>query len=193
MIFDEVKTLSDGRKYIKCETSRIKLKSIVLEDDFQADDNVTMQLTESTKDIVSQYDTEIIQAAQNNSEAWFGRKLSDKKISSVYTPGVTEDGVMACEKARERGTVMVRAFNKDQTAVQLDDVRKGMTCHVCIELLGVMIYQKNFTPLWKVVQVMIVPTPKTIRHSRYTDECMFDEEDMQDMPDVSGGESDDEP
>lgn len=185
----EVTTLSDGRKFIRCTESRLKLKDCVLEDDFQADDNVTMQLSEGSVDVVRQRDDWIVQAAKEHSETWFGRKLSDKKIVGAYVPGVGQSGVMTCEKARVKGQVVVRAFNMDKTLVQLDDLQKGVKCHVVVELLGVLVYQKNFSPLWKVVQVLVLPAPKPKKPKRYTDECMFDEDDLG-TPGQEGQESD---
>jgi hypothetical protein len=191
---EEVKTLADGRKFIRCVEHRHNLKDVVLEDDFQADDNVTMQLPEGSAGVVGKYDTDILQAARDHSEAWFGRKLSDKKIAGAYVAGVGQAGVMTCEKARVKGQVVVRAFNLDKTLVQLDDLQKGIKCHVFAELLGVLIYQKNFSPLWKVVQVLVLPGPKPKKPKRYTDECMFDDEDIPVQEDeVDEGESDDEP
>jgi hypothetical protein len=193
----EVKTLSDGRKFIKCTDHRHKLKECVLEDDFQADDTVTMQLSEDSCAVVDGYDTEIVKAAKENSEAWFGRKLSDKKVGSAYVPGVGQSGVMTCEKARVKGQVVVRAFHKDRTNIQVDELQKGVKCHVLVELLGVVVYQKNFSPLWKVVQVMVLPVAKPRKPKRYTDECMFDVDDLDASPGGEGGdaesESDDEP
>ena len=190
---EEVTTLSDGRKFIRCTEHRHKLKDVVLDEDFEADGNVTMQLTEGSAGVVGKYDTDILQAAKGNSEAWFGRKLSDKKIEGAYVPGVVQSGLMTCEKARVKGQVVVRAFNLDKTGVQLEDLHKGLKCHVLAELLGVIIYQKNFSPLWKVVQVLTLPAPKPKKPKRYTDECMFDEEDIpaQEAGQVDGDESDD--
>lgn len=190
----DVTTLSDGRKFIRCVEHRHKLKGCVLDDDFQADDTVTMQLSEGAAGIVSEYDPQIISAAKENSEAWFGRKLSDKKVDSAYVPGVAQSGLMTCEKARVKGQVAVRAFKADKTALQLEEVQKGMSCHVFAELLGVIIYQKNFAPLWKVVQVLVLPSPKPQKPKRYTDECMFDDEDIPGQDNqVADDESDEEP
>ena len=193
----DVTTLSDGRKFIRCTESRLKLKDCVLEDDFQADDNVTMQLSEGSAGVVRQRDEWILQAAKEHSEVWFGRKLSDKKIGGAYVPGVGQSGVMTCEKACVKSQVVVRAFNLDKTLVQLEDLQKGVKCHVVAELLGVMIYQKNFAPLWKVVQVLVLPAPKPKKPKRYTDECMFDDEDLgvpgQGGEEAAESESEDEP
>jgi hypothetical protein len=191
---EEVTTLSDGRKFVRCVESRHKLKDCALDEDFQADDGVTMQLMDGPADVVRQVDGSILQAAKDNSTAWFGRKLSDKKIDGAYVPGVAQSGLMTCEKARVKGQVAVRAFNLDKTIIQLDDLQKGTRCHVVVELLGVLIYQKNFSPLWKVVQVLVIPAPKPKKPKRYTDECMFDDEDIPGQTEeVEDGESDDEP
>jgi len=184
-----VTTLSDGRKFIRCEEHRHKLKGCVLDDDFQADDMVTMQLSEGAVGTIGGYDPQIISAAKENSEAWFGRKLSDKKVDSAYVPGVAQSGLMTCEKARSKGQVMVRAFKPDKTVLQLEEVQKGMSCTVMVELLGVIIYQKNFAPLWKVVQVLALPVTKPQKPKRYSEECVFDEEDIPAQDD----ESDEEP
>lgn len=189
----EVTTLSDGRKFIRCTENRLKLKDCVLDEDFQADDSVTMQLTDDVAEVIRQRDQLIIQSAKDNSVAWFGRNLSDKKIEGAYVPGVVQSGLMTCEKARVKGQVVVRAFNLDKTNVQLDDLKKGVKCHVVSELLGVLIYQKNFSPLWKVVQVLVLPAPKPRKPKRYTDECMFDDEDIPTQEEEVGEESDDEP
>lgn len=190
----EVKTLSDGRKFIRCAEHRHKLKECVLEDDFQADDSVTLQLSEGSCRVVGGYDAEIIKVAKENSEAWFGRKLSDKKVASAYVPAVGQSGVVSCEKARVKGQVVVRAFNMDKTNFQVDELQKGVKCHVVAELLGVMIYQKNFAPLWKVVQILVLPSAKPQKPKRYTDECMFDGDDMETPGhDDAESESDDEP
>lgn len=189
----EVTTLSDGRKFIRCTENRLKLKGCVLDEDFQADDSVTMQLTDDVAEVIRQRDQLIIQSAKDNSVAWFGRNLSDKKIEGAYVPGVVQSGLMTCEKARVKGQVVVRAFNLDKTNVQLDDLKKGVKCHVVSELLGVLIYQKNFSPLWKVVQVLVLPAPKPRKPKRYTDECMFDDEDIPTQEEEVGEESDDEP
>jgi hypothetical protein len=192
---EEITTLSDGRKFIRCTESRLKLKECVLEDDFQADDNVTMQLSDDTAAVVRQRDDLILQAAKDNSELWFGRKMSDKKIGGAYVPGVGQSGVMTCEKAKVKGQVMVRAFGIDKTPADYEQLQKGVKCHIFAELLGVLVYQKNFSPLWKVVQMLVIPAPKPKKPKRYTDECLFEDDDIpvQTEEEDDGGESDDEP
>ena len=188
----DVKTLSDGRKFIKCVEHRHKLKDAILEEDFQADDSVTLQLPEGAAGVVAMHDAHIIQAAKENSEAWFGRKLSDKKLESAYVPGVGQSGIMTCEKARVRGEVVVRAFKLDKSFIDQEELRKGVVCHVVAELLGVVVYQKNFSPLWKVVQVLVIPPSKPQKPKRYTDECMFDDEDIPQPTDEPTEDSDEE-
>ncbi len=132
----------------------------------------------------------VVCAAKENSVQWFGKKVSDKTLEACYSGSLSESKSLVVDKVMNKGVCIVRAFNSDRTILDTDELTAGSVCDVVIEFAGVHFFKKNYSPVWKIVQMKMKPVPKS-RRQKYTDECMFDNDTQ--APDTeTDNESDDE-
>lgn len=170
-MFTQPKQGSDGRYYTRfSEAKFVQVNNVKLLSTFADNDSVTIEFT-NTDPIVG-VDQMLVDAAKENCEAWFGKKVAEKTLEAGYT-GSLSNNTMIVDKATKKGDCIVRAFNSDRTPLDLDDIAEGVMCDVVLEIAGITFFKKNYSPVWKIVQVKLRPLPKPKRQ-RYTDECMFE-------------------
>ena len=114
--------------------------------------------------------------------------MSEKTLTAAFTQSIRDDS-MIVQKASKRGGSVVRVFNHDKTTSSTDQLTDGILCDVYVEMSGVQFFKRTYGIVWKIVQVRLKPTPKPKRN-RYTDECLFQEEDEVDEVDNDSEEDD---
>ena len=175
-MFTQPKQGADGRYNARVvEPKFVQVNGVTIEGKFTDSDTVTLDFADADK--ISAVDQMVVDAAKDNSETWFGKKVPDKTLEAGYT-GSLKSNKMFVDKIRE-----VRAFNSDRTILALEDIPADITCDVIIEFVGVSFFKKTYSPVWKIVQVKLRPEPN--RRQKYTDECMFEdpEPEIEDEPD----------
>jgi len=168
MHYEEPKQTSDGRYYVKAsrdDSTRImvQLNKCVLSE------GGTLQVSEGQWSKIGDIDSQNLQAANEHSETWFGKKAQEKTLETAYVKSLV-DGNMNVNKATVGGKVVTRYFDHEKNPVPEEDI-VDKTCDVILEFSGLWFMKKTFGPIWRLAQVRVRPPPKKL----YPDEYMFDE------------------
>ena len=186
-MFEQPKQGKDGRYYTRAaEPKFVQVNKVQLLSAFADGDAVTLELDDTAS--IMAVDNMVVSAAKENSELWFGKKVSDKTLEAGYT-GSVSNGTMIVDKATLKGACVVRAFNSDRTNLDVNELPEGAVCDAVLEFAGVNFFKKNYSAVWKIVQIKLRPVPKSKRQ-KYTDECMFENDESEPEPE-SENESDD--
>ena len=141
-----VKALNDTKR--KCLVQLNGVKVVDVSGDVILDLN-----SESNAKKIEDIDALNLDSANENCEAWFGKKLSENVIKGAYTPS-SADGQLTGERIE-----VTRVFNAQQEQIEFDGVQAGKTCDVILEFAGLWFAKKSFGPSWNVVQVRVHPDP----------------------------------
>ena len=106
-------------------------------------------------------------AAQENCETWFGKKLSEGVVRGAYTSSL-KDGQMTADRLD-----ITKVFNAQKELIDFDGVQSGKTCDVILEFAGLWFAKKAFGSTWNVVQVRVHDDPII---DTYPDEYAFIDE-----------------
>ena len=176
-MFSTPKKSADGRYYAKTsQPVMMQVNNVRLSGKFSDSDTVTIEISDTSK--IFNIDAQIIQAAKDNSESWFGKVLADKTLEAAYTGSVVNN-VMNVDKATHKGESVCRTFAADKTFIDHEYIEDGVVCDVYLEFAGVYFLKKSYSPAWKLVQLKIRPGPK----NKYTDECLFQDDDIEESDD----------
>ena len=155
-----VKALNDDKRKCLVQLNGVKIADVSGE--------VFMNVTSGVK--IEDIDTRNLEAALENCESWFGKKLSESVIRGAYTPSIKDDQVTA-----ERIDA-TKVFNAQQELIDFDGVQPEKTCDVILEFAGLWFAKKAFGSTWNVVQVRVHDDPII---DTYPEEYAFVDEDDQ--------------
>ena len=155
-----VKALNDDKRKCLVQLNGVKIDDVSGE--------VFMNVTSGVK--IEDIDTRNLEAALENCESWFGKKLSESVIRGAYTPSIKDDQVTA-----ERIDA-TKVFNAQQELIDFDGVQPDKTCDVILEFAGLWFAKKAFGSTWNVVQVRVHDDPIV---DTYPEEFAFVYEDDQ--------------
>ena len=141
-----VKALNDTKRKCLVQLNSVKVADVSGDMVFDLDSEANLAK-------IGDIDALNLEAAQENCESWFGKKLSEKVIQGAYTPSVA-DGQITGERIE-----VTKAFNAQQEQVDLENVQPGKTCDVILEFAGIWFAKKSFGSSWNVVQVRVHPDP----------------------------------
>jgi hypothetical protein len=157
-MFSAPKKNADGKYFAKTsEKTFVQIDNIRLLTN--SEDTMTIGFT-TLESVTKIFDmnAKIIQAAKENSEAWFGRVVPDKTIEAGFTDVVAkgdDHGVMNVTRAKGSKVFM------NKKVVESDIDTEGSMCDVVLELCGVSFGKKTYSPVWQLVQTRIrVPKKK---------------------------------
>lgn len=160
-----VKVLRDDKRKHLIQLNKVKITDVSGE--------IAMDLaSEMNTQKVSTIDTANLDAALENCESWFGKKVSEGVIKGAYKSSLDTD-VLTCDRLD-----VTRVFNSQQELVDFEAVQPEKTCDVILEFAGIWFAKKAFGPTWNVVQVKVHDDPEPILDT-YPDEYAFVDEDDQ--------------
>ena len=141
-----VKALTDEKRKCLVQVNNVKVVDVSGEFVFDLSSNVNI------KKIV-EVDTHNLEAAVDNCETWFSRKLSENVITTAYTPSHVSQEIT--------GDLLdvTKVYNSKQEVVDITSVQPGKVCDVILEFAGLWFAKKNFGPSWNVVQVRVHEDP----------------------------------
>lgn len=156
MIFDTLSKGEDGLRFVKVRTDDkrkvfVQLNGVKISD--VSDEAVLDLVSDLNIDKINAFDSANIEAAQENSTDWFGKKLSEGVIRGAYTPS-TDNNHLTCERLE-----VTKVFNSQQEAVDFETLQKDKVCDVILEFSGIWFAKKNFACTWNLVQVRVHPEP----------------------------------
>ena len=155
-MFSIPKKTSDGKYFVKpLEKTFVQLDAIRW---VSHDDNaVTIGLDEHSTTKITDVDAKIIQAAKDNSELWFERKVADKTIEAAFTKVIATEHDMS-ETWKNIMNVTRAAGSKvyvNKQSVDASIITEGSICDVVLEFCGVTFGKKNYGPSWRLVQTRV--------------------------------------
>jgi hypothetical protein len=145
--------LPDGRYFLKITNSLLQVNNVKLADSLTGS-SITFDVPSSQQGPIDELDASIIAKAKECKQDWFGKELSDEAIQNAFQSSLTDDAISA-SPARLKGEVVTTAFDSKKEALELQDVKKGSSCDVLLELAGLWFLKKSFGPIWRVVQVRV--------------------------------------
>lgn len=155
-----VKALNDDKRKCLTQLNTVKISDVSGE--------IVMDVSTGAK--IEEIDTRNLEAALENCESWFGKKLSEGVIKGAYTSSL--DGTaMTCDRLEA-----TKVFNAQQECIDFDTIQSGKICDVILEFAGLWFAKKAFGPTWNVVQVRVHDDPIL---DTYPEEYAFVDEDDQ--------------
>lgn len=159
-----VKALRDDKKKYFVQLNKVQVSGI-------EDKEVTFDLVnEANLARIQAVDTENLQAAVENSEAWFGKALSEDTLTSAYTTTTSSNKVTADQIG------ITKVFTSEQELVDFEALTTTSECTVLLEFAGLWFAKKAFGPVWNIVQVKVTPPPPE-NLEVYPEEYAIEDED----------------
>lgn len=132
---------------------------------------------------INELDEHLLDAAVDNSVAWFGKQKSRELLEDTYRKLTKKDPsgkyapVMKFKIPIVNGKPNVQIFDVDKTPIGVDDVPKGSMVKVIAEVASIWFIGAgvNWGVTWRVVQLMVVSKPARL------DEFAFVAEDGDDI------------
>jgi hypothetical protein len=105
IVYGTPKKLQDGRYYVKVSKAddarvMIQLNKVKILTQFDASDDVTLELNQAALEKISGTDSNNIAAAKLNCQSWFGKALADQTLETAYNKSI-QDASMNTTKAKE--------------------------------------------------------------------------------------------
>jgi hypothetical protein len=141
-----VKALNDSKRKYFVQLNGVKMVDV-------SGDIVMDLVSDVNTGKIQAVDEENLSAAVENSETWFGKKLSDRVVEGAYTSSIA-DGQVTGECIE-----VTKVFNSDHEEVDFGTLQIGKTCDVILEFSGLWFAKKSFGSSWNVVQVRVHPDP----------------------------------
>jgi|SRR6056300_595311 hypothetical protein len=115
-------------------------------------------------------DTLNIEAAKENSEEWFGKKMIDATLERAYTTSVL------CSQVTADIIPQTKAFDYNKHSIELGSIEDETKVKALLEFAGLWFAKKAYGPIWNVVQVRDMtepepePEPEVEIQNEYPDE-----------------------
>ena len=158
-----VKVLNDDKRKCLVQLNKVKVTDVSGEIVMDLGSDVNTQKVDAI-------DAMNLEAALENCESWFGKKLSEGVVKGAYTSNL-DNGSLTCERLD-----VTKVFNAQQENVDFDLVQPEKTCDVILEFAGIWFAKKAFGPTWNVVQVRVHDDPII---DTYPEQYAFVDEDDQ--------------
>lgn len=166
MIYDALTKGEDGLYHVRTFTDERKKHFIQLDDATISDvspEDIMFEVPAS--DVIDAIHESNIQYAVDNSQALFGKNLTEKTLRAAYT----RDANISAERIPE-----TKVFRSTREPVDIETLKTGDACSIILEFAGLWFAKKSFAPSWNIVQVR-VQHPEEKFDETYPDEYMFEE------------------
>lgn len=167
MIYDKLTKGDDGMYHVRTFTDDrkkhfIQVNGVIVTD---VTDDFVFETTSEKIDAIHELN---IQSAIENSQEWFGKKLTEKTLRSAYT----REDTLSAERIPD-----TKVFNSEKTLVGFDTINPGDTCSIIVEFSGLWFAKKAFGPSWNIVQVKVHPPPEQKFDETYPADYMFEDDE----------------
>jgi hypothetical protein len=154
-----VKALNDTKRKCFVQLNGVKVSEVSEEVVFDLESEENTQKIEAI-------DAINLEAAQEQCETWFGKKLSENVIRGAYTPSI-KDGRVTSERIEA-----TKVFSVQQEGFDFEKVQPEKTCDIILEFAGLWFAKKAFGTTWNLVQVRMHDEPIV---DTYPEEYAFDQ------------------
>jgi len=156
-----VKALNDEKRKCFVQLNKVKVADV-------SGEIVIDIVSEANTKKVEGVDAQNLEAALENSETWFGKKLTEGVVKGAYTSNL-DGGMMTCDRLD-----VTKVYSAQQELIDFETLQAGKNCNVILEFAGLWFAKKAFGPTWNVVQVKVHPDPIL---DVYPDQYAFVDED----------------
>jgi len=156
-----VKALNDEKRKCFVQLNKVKVTDV-------SGEIVIDIVSEANTKKVEGVDAQNLTAALENSETWFGKKLTEDVVKGAYTSNLG-GGMMTCDRLD-----VTKVYSAQQELIDFETLQPGKNCNVILEFAGLWFAKKAFGPTWNVVQVKVHPDPIL---DVYPDQYAFVDED----------------
>ena len=158
-----VKALNDEKRKYLIQLNKVKIADVSGE--------IVMDIaSDANREKIECVDARNLDAALENCESWFGKKIGENVIKGAYTSNLSGD-VLTCDRLD-----VTKTFNAQQELVDFEAVQPEKTCDVILEFAGIWFAKKAFGPTWNVVQVKVHDDPEP-NLDTYPDQYAFVEDE----------------
>jgi len=165
MIYDKISREDDGLYHVRAFTED-KKKNFIQLNNVKIIDVGDELVFETDSEKINEIHEININNAIENSQAWFGKTLTEKTLRSAYT---REDTI--CAEIIQS----TKVFQYDKSVVNIDSIEPGEICSVIVEFAGLWFAKKAFGPSWNLVQVKKHQQEEKFDET-YPDEYMFEDD-----------------
>jgi hypothetical protein len=167
MMYDKLTKGDDGLYHVRAFTDDRKKHFVQLNDVTITDTGDDFAFEVSTPEKVDVIHDMNIQNAIDNSQEWFGKKLTEKTLRSAYT----REETLSAERLQN-----TKVFSHDKALIDFDILQPGDVCSVIVEFSGLWFAKKAFGPSWNIVQVKMQQTVEKFDET-YPEDYMFEDEE----------------
>lgn len=170
MEFGDPVKLTDGRYFVKITTGgspvHVSLKDTIIFDPNSAED-VSLKISESDTETISQWDAKCVESAVENSTKWFHKEISADVINSYFQSSLDTQVLDVLPSINSKGKVNTAYF--DSAKNQIQKIEDNTNASVLLQLDGLWFLRKTFGPVWRLVQVKVKKTVEPVQ-------CMLDDD-----------------
>lgn len=141
----------DGRPMFK-QFNNVKIEEIT-------EDSLVLNVQDND---LSSYDQDLLAAAKENRQEWFGRELADSTLEKRYSSAL-EGELFSTNILKGK----FRCYDHEKNVVPAEDLKAGMVCSVVVELKRIWFDKRNYGPDWFSVQVRLAPPPAKDHYEDY--------------------------
>ena len=156
-----VKALNDEKRKCFVQLNKVKVTDV-------SGEIVIDIVSEANTKKVEGVDAQNLAAALENSETWFGKKLTEGVVKGAYTSNLG-GGMMTCDRLD-----VTKVYTAQQELIDFETLQPGQNCNVILEFAGLWFVKKAFCPTWNVVQSKVHPDPIL---DAYPDQYAFVDDD----------------
>lgn len=143
--------------------------------------NFDFSVNSKTKDILSDFDDQILALTKDHSEEWFPGK-SEQLTASFFDNAIFNSfrsiKNQKTYKFSARTTRNINVFNSQHEELEPSDVTDDINVNTIVQAYGIWFTKTRFGITWRIHQIK-VNTPK-----KPTTECLFEDEDNEDLENV---------
>jgi len=164
-----VKNEEDGMYYVRAsrEGKKVFVQLNKVQVESESAGTVAVAIGENNTPKVEDIDALVLATALENSNAWFGRELTEAAIASAYTKSTLE-GVLEVDRIHH-----TRVFDANLEPVAFAEIQAGKKLNIIAEFGGLWFAKKTFGPVWNLVQAKIHSKPPP----EYPEDPAFEEEE----------------
>lgn len=155
-----VRACREGGKKIFIQLNKVYVKS-------NEAGTVALDIGETNLAKIQDVDDVVLSSALENSNAWFGRELTESTLVSTYTKSLI-DGILDVDRIHH-----TRVFDANLEVTTFGDIQAGKKLNVIAEFGGLWFAKKTFGPVWNLVQAKIHSKPPP----EYPEDPAFEDEE----------------
>ena len=173
MKYSTLKKTDDGSFYsaIRSDDDKpvlVRVDNVMMTED--TDDDSWFTYSGDEPSLLTTTETIIVEDVRADPEKWFGKKVSEKTITSSFCPAVDETGQFQTTKSG-----CFKIWNKDTKEVWETPLTSEDDCDVLVQIQGILFFKRNFQLVLKLHQVQCSPKTEVCHDKWVIDEYGFTE------------------